>query len=261
MHEQRKRSTSAMLAISVASEAARLAARIRSKSTQYITFHKPDKKIAAEPIRELVVSVGEEEKHEVVHADQLESIHKIQSVSHEAQQIDHEKEKAKQPIPLSHKAKNNFELLRHGEGDGDSNDEQNEPVKLCSMDASIPSPLSISEPSLAIVPNGSFTFKKSESIGSGGLGAEIRENAIEMKPSVNQQPFIEKGHSNKSDNKQEEHMVLRAAKIIRSNDSFAAIKFQLESESSVNVSQNNRAKIELEAYQREVLSLEQMRYE
>lgn len=60
MHEQRKRTTSTVQAISAASEAARLAASIRSKSAQTITFDKPNIKKAARLIREPAVSANEE---------------------------------------------------------------------------------------------------------------------------------------------------------------------------------------------------------
>ena len=67
MHEQRKRSTSAVQAISAASEAARLAASIRLKSAQNITFMSANKKsgaVAAVAEAENFASVREEEKND-----------------------------------------------------------------------------------------------------------------------------------------------------------------------------------------------------
>ena len=95
MHEHRKRSASAVQAISAASEAARLAASIRSRSTQKITLDDPDKMLAAGLIREPVESVIEEEKHEVLHAVEPEIarnsiVGKVEVFSREAHLINQE---------------------------------------------------------------------------------------------------------------------------------------------------------------------------
>ena len=95
MHENRKRSTSAVQAISSASEAARIAASIRSRSTQNITSVKPNKMLSAGLMRELVESVSEEEKLELVHAAKPEIANqsidgKLEGLNREAYRINQE---------------------------------------------------------------------------------------------------------------------------------------------------------------------------
>ena len=115
-------------------------------------------------------------------------------------------------------------MLLDGE-DESASDEQIEPAELRNMDASKLSPLNISEPSLAILPNRSLTLNKPESVGSRVLEAEIKDKEVEKKPSVNLPLVMEEEHSNESDGKQDQPGILSAVKLSESNDGFAAIKF------------------------------------
>ena len=87
-------------------------------------------------------------------------------MSLEANQIDHEKVKADQPIPSSHKEKNHLKLLLLDGEDESASDEQIEPAELRNMAASKPSLIDNSEPSLKILPNESLTLNKPELVGS-----------------------------------------------------------------------------------------------
>ena len=85
---------------------------------------------------------------------------KVEGLRREAHhQINHGKKKARQPIQSSHKSKNHVEPGRKYEGDEDASNTQNESAEFRKVDASISQPLSICEPRLANIPNGSFTFK------------------------------------------------------------------------------------------------------
>ena len=61
------------------------------------------------------------------------------------------------------------------EGDEDASDKHSEAVEIRSADASIPLLPYVSEPSLASIPNGSFTFSKPLTISDKGVDAENRD--------------------------------------------------------------------------------------
>ena len=93
-------------------------------------------------------------------------------------------------------------MLQDEEGK-DASDEQNEAVEIRNAGASIPLHPSVSEPSHASRPGGSFTFIKPESISDRGIDDGIKMEAHEIKSRMNLPQVIEEEHSNESDSKQD----------------------------------------------------------